>query len=93
MILDETLSKAVTARTAAEAIDSASKAQRKLESVFGEHTFFSSDKGLFIVEPAEDPERPNHTLVRRIRLATWADRSRRVLKPIKETPKAKRIAI
>lgn len=93
MILDDNRSKAVTARTEAEAIDRKSEIQRKLEFVFGEHTFFRSAKGLFIVEPVSDPQRPNRTLVKRVRLAKWTNREQTALKPIKETPKARRIEI
>lgn len=93
MILDEAKVKAVTIRTGAEVIDKRSAAQQKLEFVFGEHTFFRSPNGLFIVEPTSDPKRPNRTLVKRVRLARWADRTKQVLKPIEETPKARQIAI
>lgn len=93
MVLDEALSQAVISRTAATVIDTESDTQRKLEFVFGEHTFFSSAKGLFIVEPTSDPKRPNRKLVKRIRLATWVDGDRKVLKPIKATPKAKKIEV
>lgn len=93
VMLDETLVKAVTARTAAEVIDTNSEAQRKLEFVFGKHTFFSYEKGLFVVEPLQDAKQPNRRLVKRVRLATWADDDRKVLKPIKATSKAKKIEL
>lgn len=93
MILDENRSIAVTNRTDSQVVDKKSIAQRRLEAVFGRHTFFSCSTGLFIVEPTSDPKRPERTLVRRVRLATWADDEHKNLKPIKSTPKAKLIKV
>lgn len=93
MLLDETLAKAVTTRTSAEVIDKTSKAQGKLSRVFGDHTFFRSDKGVFIVEPAPDPKRPNRTLVKRIQLATWLDGEKTTLSPIDAEHRAKKIKL
>ena len=93
IILDETMSRAVTSRTDAEVVDKTSDAQRKLEYVFGKHTFFSNAKGIFVVEPVVDAKQPKRRLVKRVRLADWIDAERKVLKPINATPKAKKIEL
>ena len=84
---------AIVARTEAAVVDTGSDAQRKLVFVFGQHTFFTDAKGLFVVEPSMDPKRPKRSLVKRVRLARWDDRESGVLKPIKTTPKAKTVKI
>ena len=93
MVLEEPHLNAVIAHTAANVINTDSDAQRRLEFVFGKHTFFTNEKGLFIVEPTTDPERPNRTLVKRVRLANWVAPDFKFLKPINATTKAKKIEI
>lgn len=93
MILGEAHTKAVSKRMAAEAIDESSDTHRKLVFVFGHHTFFMSAAGVFIVEKQPGPKKPGVTRVERVRLATWTTRDRNVLKPIKATPKARKIEV
>lgn len=82
MLLTRKQSTKVASKTGSEALAKDSSSSRKLTKIFGAHTFFKSDKGLFIVQPTVDPERPERTLVRRIRLADWADSEKTSLIPL-----------
>lgn len=83
MQLTKAQSARIEAKTGGEAIQRNSTLDKKLVKAFGAHTFFKSAKGLFIVEPTTDPDRPDRKLVRRIRVASWANAEKTELTPRK----------
>jgi len=52
----------------------------KLNTVFGEHTFFLDDSGLKVLEPTEPPEMETQ-VGEVVSLADWGDESLTSLKP------------
>lgn len=82
MELSEKQSSAIAKKTGSEVVASASATQRKLERAFGAHTFFKSERGVFMVKPTTDPKRPGRALVRRVRLAAWADKAQTTLEAL-----------
>ena len=65
----------------AEPIPADHPAAAKLESLFGEHTFFLDDNGLNIVEPLDRKERNGGPSCIVLNVATWADASGQSLQP------------
>ncbi|HYD04191.1 MAG TPA: hypothetical protein VEC60_00610 [Reyranella sp.] len=64
----------------AEPIPADHPAVAKLESVFGEHTFFLDGNGLNIVEPLEKDDSNGPACVV-LNVASWADGSGQALEP------------
>ena len=64
----------------AEAIPADHPAVAKLESIFGDHTFFLDGNGLNIVEPREKEEADGPSCVV-LNVASWADASGQSLQP------------
>lgn len=64
----------------AEAIPADHPAVAKLESIFGDHTFFLDGNGLNIVEPLEKDEVSGPSCVV-LNVASWADASGQSLQP------------
>ena len=93
MMLSERQSSAIASKTGSEVILENAPAQRKLERIFGKHTFFKSENGVFKVEPITDPKRPKRALVRRIPIASWADKSKTTVEPIEGSAGSNRIKI
>lgn len=83
----------IETKTGGEAVQRNSTLEKKLTKAFGAHTFFTSAKGLFIVEPTTDPDRPDRKLVRRIRVASWVDEEKTALKPRNAKSAAERITV
>lgn len=69
----------------AEPIPADHPAVAKLESVFGDHTFFLDGNGLNIVEPLEDDEADGPSCVV-LNVASWADASGQSLQPHEPEP-------
>ena len=65
----------------AEPIPADHPAVAKLESVFGEHTFFLDGNGLNIVEPVEAEEDGGGPSCVVLNVASWADASGQALQP------------
>ena len=65
----------------AEPIPADHPAVAKLESVFGEHTFFLDGNGLNIVEPIEAEEDGNSPACVVLNVASWADPAGQSLQP------------
>ena len=49
------------------------------ENIFGEHTFFLDNNGLYIVEKLAEPEEAGAPIVRVVKLASWTDPDHRFL--------------
>jgi hypothetical protein len=64
----------------AEPIPADHPAVAKLESIFGDHTFFLDGNGLNIVEPLEKDEADGPSCVV-LNVASWADSSGQSLQP------------
>ena len=64
----------------AEPIPADHPATSKLESLFGEHTFFLDGNGLNILEPVEKEEADNPSCVV-MNVASWADANATSLQP------------
>jgi len=64
----------------AEPIPADHPAVAKLESIFGDHTFFLDGNGLNIVEPMEEEEAESSSCVV-LNVASWADASGQALQP------------
>ena len=64
----------------AEPIPADHPACAKLESIFGDHTFFLDGNGLNIVEPMEEEEAEGASCVV-LNVASWADASGQSLQP------------
>jgi len=64
----------------AEPIPADHPAAAKLESVFGDHTFFLDGNGLNIVEPLEKEARDGPSCIV-LNVASWADASGQSLQP------------
>jgi len=73
--IDQTLT-----QFSAEPIPADHPAVARLESVFGEHTFFLDGNGLNIVEPLEKDEADGPSCVV-LNVASWADASGQALQP------------
>ena len=93
MQLTKTQAARIESKTGSEAVQRNSTLDKKLVKAFGAHTFFKSAKGLFIVEPTSDPERPERKLVRRVRVASWANAEKTALTPKNAKAGAESIAV
>jgi len=69
----------------AEPIPADHPAVAKLQSVFGDHTFFLDGNGLNIVEPLEEDEANGPSCVV-LNVASWADDSGQSLQPHEPEP-------
>lgn len=78
MKLSESQIRHVEGQTGATVIPQDHPSLSKLESSFGEHTFFIDDSGLHVWERPSDEETESSKLVG-IRLATWKDDKRTAL--------------
>jgi hypothetical protein len=65
----------------AEPIPADHPAVAKLESVFGEHTFFLDGNGLNIVEPVDAEKQDGSPACVVLNVASWADASGQSLQP------------
>ena len=50
-----------------------------MNNIFGEHTFFLDNNGLYIVEKLAEPEEAGAPIVRVVKLASWTDPDHRFL--------------
>src|SRR5215471_20255350 len=80
MRLNSTQIERTVSQFPAEPIPADHPAVAKLESVFGEHTFFLDGNGLNIVEPLEDDEHDGPSCVV-LNVASWSDDSGQSLQP------------
>ncbi|MCI4666506.1 MAG: hypothetical protein MRY74_17495 [Neomegalonema sp.] len=93
MILSQKHVNSVLRWTICEVITRGSEAHEKLVDVFGEHTFFKSVEGVFIMEPINADRPSKQNLVKRVRVATWTSDERKLLRPIRWNNAACEIAI
>ena len=93
MILSQKHVNSVLRWTNCELIASESEAHERLVGVFGEHTFFKSVEGVFIMEPINADRPSKQNLVKRVRVAAWTSNDRKLLRPIRGKKVACEIAI
>lgn len=85
MKLSEQQIQRVVGQTGAKVIPEDHLSVAKLESKFGEHTFFINDDGLHVWERPSDAEFESSKLVG-LRVATWSDERKTALVPHEPMP-------
>lgn len=80
MKLSEDRIDAILTQLPGQVVPESSPATSQLIEVFGEHTFFVTERGLQVIEPAEGSA-GNPTAGRVVKVAQWQDESRTNLVP------------
>lgn len=77
MKLSDDQVKAVEEQTGLQPIPEDNPAMPQLKENFGEHTFYVDDRGLYVLETAENDESQNHATA--VQIASWTDDNRNAL--------------
>lgn len=91
MRLTRNQTEAVSKKTGARVFAKGSNSEKILRDNFGQHTFFRSDDGVFIVEPEPLRQNEGKKLVRRVKVARWSDPEKTLLSSLRSKSEPIRI--
>jgi hypothetical protein len=79
MKLNDNQVKAVEERTGLQPIPEDNPAMDQLKQNFGDHTFYVDDRGLYVLESAQEDSDDSQATA--VQIATWTDENRNALQP------------